>query len=280
MRRLVLFSTILFFASFRFAPSQESLPIRTEATSDPIAVVRVMKEVHRKLKLPVLFETNHISLCDFTLQDDSYSNQAKRDHNYMLVLYLSSVAGTEVRLEQDLKAAGYPESVWRNAVDNLTKAQIDSGLKRIKQNKPLNDVLTRAGAAQQERDLLAALETFRRRSAKKLPQFQIDSDACGGDYIGFVKIRTLPKNGAVKLIREQFFQVCALRERDPYSTQCDLWFSAGPDQDFPVGTYRYLARWGEGPEECGKVDLSHPGSEADGRTIFKTIQETKAACIR
>jgi hypothetical protein len=83
----------------------------------------------------------------------------------------------------------------------------------------------------------------------------------------------------VKLIIEYFFQACVLRKLDPYSAGCNMWLST-TTSDFPSGTYRYLAKWKGEPEECGRIDLIHPGSEADNRSVEKKITEEGIPCSR
>jgi hypothetical protein len=102
-RSVFLWTTFVFIASFGPVAAQQRVPIKNAAVDDPATIVRALKDVHRKLNLPVLFETGHISICDFFLQDDTYSNESKKSENYRFMVYLSSVAGTELKLEQDLK---------------------------------------------------------------------------------------------------------------------------------------------------------------------------------
>lgn len=277
----LLFLAIFFVAGSAFsAHPQGGQPIATAAVNDPMAMIRTFKEAHRTLKNEAIFGHHNISTCDFALRDDTYTAEAKRNKQYEFMLYLSSIAVTELSLERNLTQGGYPERVWRTPLESLTRRQAEVGTQRLKQSKPLNDLQTRAAVLQQKRDLLSALEIYRRQTREKLTQFEIDSEFCGGDYIGTVQIRTLPRNGAVKLMLEYLFQVCKLRKFDPYSAECDMWVAAGPAADFPQGTYRYRARWGNGVEECDMVKLVPLGSGQDDRITVRTIRETKQPCAR
>jgi hypothetical protein len=170
--------------------SAEGQSIRETAMSDPLAVVAVLKEAQKGKH--ALFESNHISLCDFVLSPDAYTIQAEREKGYMLMVFLNSVALTEAQLEHDLTSAGYPKDIWRNSLDQLTKAQVDLAVQETKRNKSLIDVMNSAPKILKSKEtaLFAILEAFRHQSKKKLPIFEIDSDYCGGDYIGMVNSAT------------------------------------------------------------------------------------------
>ena len=280
MARLLLLWTMISLAGCLCAPAaaQELASIKTAAVNDPMAVIKTLKDVYTKLHKfePPQYEFYLINTCMYS-DDDRGTN----DHQFMVNLY--AIAGIEIETAWGLIHAGYPEAVWREALDSLTRRQVAVNAQRLKQGRSLRDItLIRKAVLQQERELLGVLEKYRRQSSNKMPQYEIgDNGMCGGDWIGFVQIRTLPRNGTVRLIREHFFQLCALSKRDPYSAECNMWSYAGPTSAFPQGTYRYLARWGKGVEECNKVELVHSGEDAvRGRVMISTIRETKQPCAR
>jgi hypothetical protein len=270
------------------AASAEGQSIRQTAMSAPLGIIATLKQVKARDLAHLrgdqgeriaAFQMNHISLCDFVLSDETHSTQAKRDRTYMLMVFLSSVAGTELQLEHDLAAAGYPETIWRKPLEQLTKAQVELAAQETQRGKSLLNVMAPPPEiiSSKKTDLLAALEAFRLQSTKKLPRFEVDSDFCGGDFIGLVNVNTSPAGGIVKLISEYFFQVCLLQKMDPYSDNCNMWLSTSTS-DFSSGTYRYLAKWKDSAEECGRIDLIHPGSSRASRAVSKTIMKEGRPC--
>jgi hypothetical protein len=150
-------------------------------------------------KKPSTFEIN---MC-------MYHDEDRATPNYLLIVFLEKIAEFDSAYANELTMAGYPESVWRAPLDEITQKQIDVVVRRNKNNESLDYGEIRKEVLPLERKLVAALQRFRKQSSKRLPSYSIGWESgCGGDYIGYVRVRAVPAGGAVKVIREFYFQLC------------------------------------------------------------------------
>jgi hypothetical protein len=98
-------------------------------------------------------------------------------------------------------------------------------------------------------------------------------------YCEYVKLNTSPSGGNLQVIREYFFQLCRAAGKAPYSSECDMWSPVEANLQFPQGTYRYLARWANGSDECARVVLVNSGADVD-KVETKTIRQTGNVCSK
>ena len=236
------------------ALSEEQASLIDSAKRDPLGLMQRFKaaweqfpdEISAGANAPRIFQLDSCLYTDDVLNKD-------RDHNFMVSL--QETAGRELLLASELKRAGYPETSWRAALDDFIKAEVAIISKRQVDGKDFNIASIKKLMRPQEKAFRRVLNEYRRSSRKRLPQFD-DVPFCGGDFIGFFKVKTSPRGGTVRLIREYFFQLCRLAGIDPYSNKCDMWLAASASAEFPQGVYRYVAHWGDGAEECDKADFT------------------------
>lgn len=158
-----------------------------------------------------------------------------------------------------LSVAGYPEEVWRAALEQVVtgrfavlNAQLQQGGDLIDENSIRSPILVF------ERRLISKLDAYRMRNNPSLPEPAPFQELCGGDFVADVALETEPAGGFVRLVREFYFDLCRVIGIRPYSDDCDAWMSVGVRQEFPVGIYRYIASWAGEHTECGRVNLDDP----------------------
>jgi hypothetical protein len=186
---------------------------------------------------------------------------------------LWSMASNEASLSKGLERAGYPRTVWRRPLDELMKEQLNILSRRSGQSIDFGNV--KKEMLRHERRFLNVLEAYRKTSSKRLPAYRHirETASCAGDFFPMVKVQTSPAGGTISLIKDRNYVLCT----DSKPSNCDLWFKARPNSEFPPGTYRYKAQWGTNPEECGKVELLRQGPASE-RAEVKMIKETGRAC--
>jgi len=215
-----------------------------------------------------------------------YSNdlyQGDRETQYMAAL--QNIAAIHGRMAAYFQEAGYPEAVWQSALYDLTYAQVDHIEDLYKSKKNVEDInQLRIRNIPYEQALGKALANYRQNTNPKLVEvLYYDGTAngvgraCGGDWIGLVKIRTSPSGRQIKLIREFYFKLCEYMRIPPYSDKCDMWFPVQAQTSIPQGSYRYRVRWSQNDEECDRYDFVDTGGIADKVKVI-TIQRSGSAC--
>lgn len=269
--------------AYSSAAAQLNGSLKQTAVDNPMAVIEMFKQNYTPPPTkgacnPYDESCRSINTCDFALNPDLYAPSA--DNAYQLILWLQSIAGLEGYLEVELASDRYPENVWREQLDNLVRRAVEVAITRVKAKRsPRDEVFEMAQEILKEkRELLGALEKYRKSTNVKLRRYTIHTDYCGGDYIGFVEVRPRPSDGTVKLILEHYFKLCEAQKIDPYSAKCDMWFIA--DKEVPAGTYRYLASWRDNVDECNKVELNSNDASRTGKITPFIIKQTKQACVR
>jgi hypothetical protein len=186
------------------------------------------------------------------------------------------IAAHYVHMERTLASAGYPEDVWRPVLLRLRQAQIDEIVRRRNGRLDLRDINGVRGAAlPYERQLATAMNSYRARAGRPLPPPNVWGQ-CGGDYVGYVKIKGSPPGATIRLIREFYFKHCQLTNIPPFTDRCDKWTLIPATRDVPGGTYYYMVSWPNGPTECDRIDFIGATPEQDGKVI--TITRTGKAC--
>ena len=245
------------------------------AKRDPLSLLPSMQDLLKNAETSAREEVGHdfvnnvINACNYS---DEVLNKY-RPHMYMVGL--QEVARHDMQLAYDLAKAGYPEKVWRPALDGFTKANTRILQRQLVHRGSLDFYHIKTLMRPHEKALVRALEFYRKKSRRDLIEFS-SAEVCGGDYIGFFNVRTSPPRGNLRIIREYFFQLCVAAKIDPYSINCDMWLTPAQKAEFPQGVYRYRVKWPEGPEECGKSEFTSNTEQI----IAVAIEKTNKACER
>ena len=128
-----------------------------------------------------------------------------------------------------------------------------------------------------ERELAARMNAYRKQTGRPLARPEV-WDSCGGDYVGFVKLKSLPAGATIRLIREFYFKFCQATGIQPYSDRCDKWSVIPSTRDVPGGIYRYLVSWPGGDTECDRIEFSGASPEEDDKVV--TINRSGRGCAR
>jgi hypothetical protein len=277
--KLTIFFRLCFCISFCLSDVAlaQTNTLKGTAKSNPQAALEYFKKTW--LKFPKDFDPEDPSAPKFYSVDTCmYTDENRQDPEATYMDGLRIIARNDVRLSKDLADAGYPPAAWREPLNRLTRKQVEILSQRYAGGQSLDIAAIKSLMRPHEDLLLRTLNTYRKQSAASLPEFET-STSCGGDWIGFVKVITAPRGGSVSLIREYFFQLCVALGKAPYSSECDMWSAAGTSAQFPQGTYRYLARWLDGSDECSRVELVNAGASVD-RAQVNTIRQTGISCSK
>ena len=153
------------------------------------------------------------------------------------------------------------------------KARIDDIVRR-RQNRTNFDSIRQATLPFEQR-LARALNDYRTAHNTSLIKFYVQ-DFCGGDWVGYVKVRSNPPGAAIRLIGEFYFKYCEATEIPPYSPSCTRWAAIGQNHEVPQGLYRYMAIWPDGHTDCDRIDI--PLSAADDALKPVVIQRSGLGC--
>lgn len=246
---------------------QTSAGLRAAILQDPRVLVAAGNRALDNMQVAPMFfpgEQLFLDTCFLLLdggsQDDVFIERAQAASLY------------HYRVARALAKAGYPETVWKTPLARLTNARMDVLADRRKRRLDLlDDNSVRTPVVAYERQLVEALAGYRARHAPALPAPADLPPACGGDYVGFVRIATDPAGGAVRLIREFYFKLCGAMGIPPYSDRCDKWTAAAGGTQVPIGAYHYSARWPDGHSECDRIEVdANPDTEGQIVKIMRS----------
>ena len=102
--------------------------------------------------------------------------------------------------------------------------------------------------------LLKDLTAYTRNRAK-MPHFVFEGGCGDGEMT--VKIRTIPPGAAVSYIPVFSYKLCQAMKVNPDDMeQCDGWVTAVNVTENLVGKYRYVAKWSDGTQRKGILDVA------------------------
>jgi hypothetical protein len=175
-----------------------------------------------------------------------------------------------------ISKAGYPDRVWQPPVDKWFKARIDEISRRRTQKIQFNPAASRVATLHLERRIVQILNDYRRINDPRLPEVD-NREICGGDWIGYVALKTDPTGGAIRLIGEYYFKYCRATDIPTFSSSCTRWTAIALNQHVPQGSYHYMASWPDGVTECDRVTLLRTGNDPDAVETL-TIKRSGRGC--
>jgi hypothetical protein len=192
--------------------------------------------------------------------------------------HFQHVAEEHVHMRQQLYANGYPAESFRDALAGITLAYIREIERRRNAGLDLRD---NAG-------IKRAILPYEQRLAASMTRYREQTDGtvarptvwqqCGGDYMGFVKIKAQPDGGTVRLIREFYYKLCQASGIRPFSDDCDKWSVIASTRDVPGGIYYYVVSWPSGHTECDRIEFTGASPNEDDKVV--TIRQSGRGCTR
>ncbi|TAX63340.1 hypothetical protein ELI00_37490 [Rhizobium ruizarguesonis] len=168
---------------------------------------------------------------------------------------VSTVALYYDRTYKKLKAAGYPERVWLPKLQAVVLTQVNKIAKLLRNGQPVPTANRLDGVYPWEMDLYNSLVSYANSSDQKILYPDEPRKSCGGDFIGYVRVRSDPPNATIQLLSEFSFKLCKSQGRNAYS-DCLGWTEVNPNNGVPAGLYRYFASWPDGTTTCNLQDLT------------------------
>lgn len=192
--------------------------------------------------------------------------------------HFEHVAQQYVHLRGQLQAGGYPTEVVRADLNAIVSAYLAELQRRWSSGLDLKDIagIKRAILPFEQR-LGARMNAYRQQSDRTAAQPNVWRE-CGGDYMGFVKVRTRPADGSVRLIRDFYYKLCQKTGIHPLSNQCDKWSLVTSSRDVPGGIYYYLVSWPNGRTECDRIEFDGASPAEDEKVV--TIAQSGRECAR
>jgi hypothetical protein len=192
--------------------------------------------------------------------------------------HFQHVAHEHVNMRQLLYANGYPPESYRNELAGITLAYLREIVRRRSAGLDLRDIS----------GIKRAILPFEKHLAESMTRYREQTDAtvarptvweqCGGDYVGFVKIKSLPDGGTVRLIREFYYKLCQVSGIRPFSDNCDKWSVIASTRDVPGGIYYYLVSWPGGHAECDRIEFTGASPNEDDKVV--TIRQSGRGCAQ
>jgi hypothetical protein len=192
--------------------------------------------------------------------------------------HFEHIAQEHVRMRHTIHADGYPPEAYRNELAGVTTRYLREIVRRRDSGLDLRDNpgIKRA-ILPFERGLAERLNAHRERFDRALAQPHL-WEQCGGDYIGYVKLRAEPGGATIRLIREFYYKFCQATGIPPLSDGCDKWTVIPSTRDVPGGTYYYIVSWPNGHTECDRIQFFGASPAEDDKTI--TINQSGKGCER
>jgi hypothetical protein len=192
--------------------------------------------------------------------------------------HFQHVAEHYVLLRGQLQAGGYPAEVVRPDLNAIVSAYLAELQRRHTSGLDLKDIagIKRAILPFEQR-LGARMNAYRQQYDRTAPRPEVWQQ-CGGDYMGFVKVRTRPADGSVRLIRDFYYKLCQKTGIHPLSNQCDKWSLVTSSREIPGGIYYYVVNWPNGRTECDRIEFDGATPEQDEKIV--TIAQSGRDCAR
>jgi hypothetical protein len=212
---------------------------------------------------------------DTCMYAEGSANSARQSY----VANMEAIAWNELYMATSFRSAGYPDQVWEEPLRAAMDKQVDVISDLFRNGRGIDISNVKTILKPYERRIVAALESYRRSQNPRLPQYYAVG-MCGGDWIGFVKLRSDPPGAAIRVITDFNYKLCRSRGIDPYTGGCnDLWKTVGPSTQLPQGTYRYKAQWPSGRSECDRAEFIHTSANADRADPY-TLKQTNQYCAQ
>jgi hypothetical protein len=192
--------------------------------------------------------------------------------------HFEHLARQRVNMSKLLLANGYPGNVFGGALVTVTVRYLSEVVRRRKEGLDLRDNQgIKSVVLPFEQELADRMNSYRTQFAPGLAQPNVWRK-CGGDYVGYVKLKSAPAGATIRLIREFYFKLCQASDIQPFSDACNKWSVIPSTRDVPGGIYYYLASWPDGRRECDRIEFTGATPDEDNKTI--TINQSGKGCTR
>ena len=211
---------------------------------------------------------------DFCMYNSEWGET--RDDDFLE--HFQHIVQMRVAMSKSLLAKGYPAQVFAAPLLAISSAYLREIDRRRKGGLDLRDNQgVKAAVLPFERQLAERMTAYRKASAPDLATPTVWTK-CGGDYVGYVKMKSAPDGGSIRIIREFYYKLCSATGIPPYSSGCDKWAVIPGNRDVPGGIYYYVVNWPNAPEECDRIEFTGASPDETDKTI--TINRSGRACAR
>jgi hypothetical protein len=161
---------------------------------------------------------------------------------------LLDVAGYIIEWHYYFSHAGYPADVWQPQLEEIEKALL-ARAESESEHQLWNEARTRA------RPLVTVAEQYRHQSGKKLPKMLYSSSCGAGGPVG-VFLKSSPPGGAISIISQFEYELCALDHDSSDMMSCNAWRRVKSDGKESIsGIYYISVKWPDKTMPPTRYDL-------------------------
>jgi hypothetical protein len=167
---------------------------------------------------------------------------------------------------------GLDSRIWEAKMDELAKANVDEVARRREAGEDLSAAssteikLKLRPLEQQIEDALRQLRIDQKRI--DLPEI-VFGTTCKDDPASHFGMQLSSPEGRIELITEFYYRWCRIFGFEPSSNSCDFWVTLPSGEWARFGQYRYRAKWQDGKEADGRIDVREPRQDGDMIQIAK-----------
>jgi hypothetical protein len=191
--------------------------------------------------------------------------------------HFEHIVHQRVHMSREILAAGYPGTAFAGALATVAVRYLNEIVRRRNNGLDLRDMAgIKRAILPSERALAERMNSYRQQSDPSLARAAL-WEQCGGDYVGFVKLKSSPDGASIRIIREFYHKLCQATGIQPFSDKCDKWSVVARSRDVPGGIYYYLVSW---PNKWTHGVRSHRGATPDESDKVITIRQSGKGCAR
>jgi hypothetical protein len=156
---------------------------------------------------------------------------------------------------------GLGSGVWEAKLDELAKANVDEVARRREAGEDLSAASSsdiKLKLRPLEQPIEDAIREFRIRKRRvDLPEI-VFGTTCSDNTARYFGLQLDSPEGRIELISEFYYRWCRIFGFDPSSDSCDFWVTLPSAEWARFGQYRYRAKWEDGKEAQGRIDVREP----------------------
>jgi hypothetical protein len=248
--------------------------VRERILSDPFAEFNKAVPIAAAMARPFASTRGGEVAIDFCMYNSEWGETPDDD----FLEHFQHIVQQRVHMSKLLLANGYPGTVIGGPLAAIAARYLREVQRRRKDGLDLRDSTdVKAAILPLERQLAERMNAYREQFAPGLAQPTV-WEKCGGDYVGYVKLKSVPDGGTIRLIREFYYKFCAATGIQPLSDGCDKWSVIAGNRDVPGGIYYYLVSWPNGLTECDRIEFTGATADENEKTI--TINQSGKGCAK